>query len=83
MKNKLAKIMGIVLTIAILAGLLMSAVPVSAAKSDLAFDTVTSPVKTNGTITMAGGNVTLIAASPDGKTIFAWDQNLRSCSCQR
>jgi hypothetical protein len=63
MKNT-AKILGVVLTIAILAGLFMVSVPVSAANS---WSEVGQPGVTEGTF----ANVHTIAA--DGKTIYIYD----------
>jgi hypothetical protein len=68
MKNKLVKIWGIMLTLAILAGLLVTAVPVSA--GTLAWTAVGTP---SAFTTAAGPWV--MAGAPDGKTFFAFDNN--------
>jgi len=72
MKNNIMKLMGIVLTLAILAGLLMTAVPVAAA--DLNWSNVTIPNTTNNQITL-GTSITAFDVAPDGKTMFAWDNS--------
>ncbi len=73
MKNRILKIMGIVLTVAILAGLLVSAIPVSA--GNLTWDFWTPPAATTSTFQITSNtSVSLFAIAPDGKNIFAWDQ---------
>jgi len=64
------KIMGVVLTLAILAGMIMTAVPVSAA--ELNWSNIDIPNTTNFQVTL-GSQLTAMAAAPDGKTILAWD----------
>jgi len=76
MKN-ITRIMGIVLTLALLAGMIMAAVPASAA--ELNWSNITIPNTTNYQITIAS-TVTAMAASPDGKTIFAWNNGTNSAT---
>ncbi len=61
--------MGIVLTLAILAGLLMTAVPVAA--GDVTFSNVSVPNVTNNQLVIGQG-ITAIDVAPDGKNMFAW-----------
>jgi trimeric autotransporter adhesin len=65
MKRNMIKILGVVLTLAILAGLLMTAVPVSAATN--AFSVAGQP----SVVTTTVANVYAIA--PDGNTIYVYD----------
>jgi hypothetical protein len=65
MKNTLLKVWGIVLTVAILAGLLMIAAPVSA--GNLSWTTVGMPTVTVGT------SANVYAFAPNGKTMFLYD----------
>jgi hypothetical protein len=64
MKNTLLKVWGIVLTLAIISGLLMATVPVSA--GDLSWTNVNSPVVTQQT------NANVFAMAADGKTIYLY-----------
>jgi hypothetical protein len=63
MKN-MSKILGIILTVAMLAGLLMMAVPVSAATNG--WSELSQPKLTVGT------NANIYAVAPDGKTMFVY-----------
>jgi hypothetical protein len=62
MKNTLLKVWGIVLTLAIIAGLLMAVVPVAA--GDLSWTTLNGPTLTQGT------NANVFAMAADGKTMY-------------
>ena len=88
MKSKLSmKILGVVVTVATVASLLVgiTAAPVSAAAPGaLVWATTDTPSNVNnvlggdsypgGTLTAIGNpHINLMAASPDGKAIFAWD----------
>jgi len=66
MKN-MNKVLGVVLTLAILAGLLLSTVPVSA--GNMKFSNVTAPVVYEGT------SANVYAISPDGETIYMYINN--------
>jgi len=66
MKNTLVKVWGIVLTVAILAGLLIVAVPVSAATTQ--YSIVNTP-----TAFTTAGTVDFLVAAKDGTTMFAYD----------
>ncbi len=67
------KILAIVLTLAIIAGSLVAAVPVAADASR--FSDVNSPLASTmpGNFLVTGGNVTMFAQSQDGKAQFAYD----------
>ena len=81
MKNSISKILGIVLTLAVLAGLMIVAVPVSAAASDEGFAVVPNPVPPpSGTTTflVAGSNITQFAQAADGLTQYAWDAGTKT-----
>jgi len=65
MKNKMMKVLGVVLTLAVLAGLLISAVPVSA--DNQAWSNLSQPTVT------AGSNANVYAISGDGKTMYLYD----------
>src|SRR5450759_3474407 len=71
MKNKILKIWGLVMVVAILAGLLVpAAVPVSAA--NLSFtNTAGLPSGINGQFTQ-GTSLNQFVIAPDGKTAFAY-----------
>jgi trimeric autotransporter adhesin len=64
MKNTLLKVWGIVLTLAILSGLLMATVPVAGA--ELAWTAVTSPAVTQAT------SANVLAIAPDGTTWYVY-----------
>jgi len=67
MKNTLLKVWGIVLTLAIIAGLLMAIVPVTAA--DNSWTTLNKPAVTVTT------NANLYTIAADGKTMYLYDNN--------
>src|ERR1017187_3964044 len=74
MKNKILKIWGLVMVVAILAGLLVpAAVPVSAA--NLAFTNVPLPNAMNNQFTQ-GTSVNQFTLGPDGKTAYAYSNAL-------
>jgi len=66
MKNKLMKILGVALTLAVLVGLLLPAMPVSAG---------TMAWTSAGMVSTLSDSTSFdsIAFAPDGKTVFAWD----------
>jgi hypothetical protein len=66
MKNKLMKILGIALTLAVLVGLLIPAMPASA--GTLNWTTQDLPSKF-----VDGSNITAMGMSPDGKTILVYN----------
>jgi hypothetical protein len=66
MKNTTLRILGIVLTLAMLSGLLLAAVPVSVSAADLSWSNYTMPQVSVGT------SANVFAFSGDGKTIFMW-----------
>ncbi|MCR4394979.1 MAG: hypothetical protein NUV31_11465, partial [Dehalococcoidales bacterium] len=70
MKSRIFKIWGLVLTLAIVAGLLVPVAPVSAGTN--AWTAVSTP----STLTyqlVAGGSIDFFVAAPDGTTLFAYD----------
>jgi len=71
MKNTMMKVWGVVLTLAILAGLLVAAVPVSAA--NLAWTANTVPATTNNFLLPAAATGWKYAASDDGSLILAYE----------
>ena len=75
MKNTLLKVMGIVMTLAILAGLLMASVPVSAAAmawSANVVPAIATPTAPN--ILTAFNNANrLLAVAPNGTTVLVYD----------
>jgi hypothetical protein len=68
MKNKLLKLMGVVLTLAILAGLLIVAIPVSAATQS--WSTTVSPKVVVGT------SANVFAFAGDGKTMYLYPNSI-------
>jgi trimeric autotransporter adhesin len=70
MKNRLIKIWSIVLTISILAGLFVFAIP--AAAGNLSWTTETTPSATGNVLTTSTGPWIMDGAA-DGKTFFAYD----------
>jgi hypothetical protein len=66
MKNSLVKIIGVVMTVAILAGLLVMSLPASVSAADLTWSTLNSPTMTVGT------NANVYAFGPDGKTLYLY-----------
>ena len=66
MKNKILKILGIVLTLAMLSGLLLAAMPVSVSAANLSWSNQTLPLVSQGT------SANVYSFSGDGKTIYAW-----------
>jgi hypothetical protein len=68
------KILGIVVTVATLSSLLIgiTAAPVSAAVGNVNWGAVSTPSGT-GNVLVEGKTLSLLAASPDGKTIFGWE----------
>jgi hypothetical protein len=87
------KLLGIVVTIATVSSLLVgiTAAPVSAAPGTLSYGSVSAPSNANNVLggTVYTGsppsgfaitgtpNVNFIAATPDGSTMFAWDDNAK------
>jgi len=69
MKNKIVKILGVVLAVAILVGLLIPAMPVSA--GTLSWTAATLPSTKNFQL-VQGFDANLYSVAPDGKTIFAY-----------
>jgi hypothetical protein len=69
MKNRIVKILGIVLAVAILVGLLIPAMPVSA--GTLAWTSATMPSVKNFQL-IQGFSANVYGVAPDGKTIFAY-----------
>jgi len=67
----MSKVLGVVLTLAILCGLLLTAVPVAA--GDVAWSNVAVPnaMNTNNQI-VVGSSIACFDVAPDGKTMFAW-----------
>jgi len=72
MKNKMIKILGVVLTVALLSGLIMTAVPVSA--GSLSWTDFTPPQTKYFQLTQ-GTSANIMAVTPDGKTIFVFSNN--------
>ena len=75
MKSKLSmKLLGIVVTIATLASLLvgLTAAPVSAAAGTLGYSQIATPSEVNNVL-VPGAQITLIAASINGGVVFAYD----------
>jgi len=73
MKSRIFKIWGLVLTLAILAGLLVPVAPVSAGTN------AWTAVGTPSTLTyqlVAGGSIDFFVAAPDGTTLFAYDNGV-------
>ena len=68
MKN-VSKALGLILTLAILAGLLMTAVP--AAAGDVTFSNVTVP-NVSGNQVVIGGGISAMDIAADGKTAYAY-----------
>ncbi len=66
MKNRIVKIMGVVLTLAVLAGLLMASMPVSVSAAVQSWSTIKGPQVSVGT------NANVFDISGDGKTIFLY-----------
>jgi hypothetical protein len=76
MKSKIIKIWGLVMVVAILAGLLVvPAIPVSA--GNLIFTNLALPTGINGQFTQ-GTSVSKFAFGIDGKTAFAYSNNMQS-----
>jgi len=77
MKNRLVKIWGIVLVLAVLAGMLIPAMPASAAVIDMTWSLQGAPaaVPFNVLTPAAGGSAWLWDISVDGKVQFAWNNN--------
>jgi hypothetical protein len=74
MKNKLMKYWGIIIVLAVLAGLLVPAMPVSA--GPLAWTNQNVPNAINNQL--IAGTVNTYVNAPDGKTIFAYDNTART-----
>jgi len=72
MKNKMIKILGVVLTVALLSGLIMTAVPVSA--GNLSWTDFTPPQTKYFQLTQ-GTSANIMAVTPDGKTIFVYSNS--------
>jgi len=72
MKTKITKIWGVGLTLALLASLLLGAVPASA--GTLAWSEVSTPNPISNQI-MGGTDVDMLAIAPDGSTMFAYCNN--------
>ena len=75
MKSKISKILGVVVTLSIIASLMVAAtaLPTSAAPTALNYGAISPPSNVNNVMlagTVANG-VQLMAATPDGSTIFA------------
>ena len=66
MKNKMMKILGIALTLAVLVGLMIPAMPASA--GTLSWTTADLPSKF-----IDGSNITAVGISPDGGTILVYN----------
>lgn len=64
------KILGVLVTVALVASMVIPVLPVSA--GTLAWTTVTTPSGTNSTL-LAASDVSVMAVAPDNKTIFAYD----------
>ena len=79
MKSKIIKIWGLVMVVAILAGLLVvPAMPVSA--GNLIFTNLALPTGINGQFTQ-GTSVSKFALGPDGKLAFAYSNNTQTTTC--
>lgn len=70
MKSKFTRIWGVGLTIALLASLMVAAVPVSA--TDLQYSAVNTPSK-KSEVLQAGTDINFLVAAADGTTMFAFD----------
>jgi hypothetical protein len=68
MKNKFMKILGIALTLAVLVGLMLPAMPASA--GTLSWSNVDMPTQLTD-----NSSTSLVTFAADGKTVFAWDNN--------
>jgi hypothetical protein len=74
MKSRISKILGVVVTLAMLTALAvgLTAAPASAAPTALGWTTQGTPNATNNVL-VAGVQASAFVVSPDGKTVFAWD----------
>jgi len=77
MKSTFSKILGIAVTLTILASLLVTgtALPASAAVGTLAYGTLSTP-GASGKVLVGGADVDFLVATADGKTLFAYDQGV-------
>jgi hypothetical protein len=74
MKSTISKILGVAVTLTILASLLVTgtALPASAAVGTMAYGSLPTP-GASGKVLISAAEVDFLVASPDGKTLFAWD----------
>ncbi len=78
MKSTISKILGVAVTLTILASLLVTGtvLPASAAVGTLAYGTLPTP-GASGKVLISAADVDFLVASPDGKTLFAWDNTAK------
>jgi hypothetical protein len=71
MKTK-KSIIGVLLSVVLIAGLILSAVPVAADPGTLSFSTLTTPRPTYKQV-VVDGDIGALVLAPDGQTMFAYD----------